>query len=82
MFRPLDPAKRIQELEAIEKILQNPKKLEKLEQQYEYETNQPEVEYKIIVMTQVDSFKEGRGFGELALMNSKPRAASIKALED
>ena len=33
-------------------------------------------------MTQVDSFKEGRGFGELALMNSKPRAASIKALED
>lgn len=82
LFHEFDPVKQIPELEVIAKILPHSDKLEKLEKQYDFERNQKPKDYKITLMKQVSVFNAGRGFGELALMNSKPRAASIQALED
>ena len=39
-------------------------------------------DYKITVLKDIATLKAGKGFGELALKNSAPRAASIKATED
>ena len=82
MFKDPDPKKQVPELAFIKKLIQNPNKFEKFEKQYDQEIKPKSKDYLIKMMTKVDEFKTGRGFGELALMNSKPRAASIKALED
>jgi len=77
-----DPEKQNYLLEHIHKIQGNEEKLEKLLKQFEGEVAPCKEEYTIKIMTKVHNYKPGEGFGELALTNSKPRAASILATQD
>lgn len=82
LFKHDDPSKRIPLLEKIQKILKNPEKLDELEEKYQNEVNKDKKEYKIKVLTKVGEYPAGKSFGELALMHSQPRAASILVKED
>lgn len=81
-FHESDPAKKNPTLELIHSVLHNTKKLEKLEKQFQCETRPVKQIYKIRIMTKVMTYTPGQGFGDLALVNSQPRAASIKATSD
>ena len=79
VFKERDPAKRNEDLEY---LYDNFSKIEKLEEAYMKERKKVKRDYKITIMKEVGFLKAGKGFGELALKNSAPRAASIKAVED
>ncbi|CAI2381025.1 unnamed protein product [Moneuplotes crassus] len=77
-----DPEKQNPLLEHIHKILNNEKKMDALLKKSEEEILSQREKYVIKTMTKVHNYVPGEGFGELALTNSKPRAASILATED
>lgn len=82
LYRDPDPDKRNPVLEMIGKAMNSQRRLDKLEKIFENESRAPREPWKIKLMTKVHFYTPGQGFGELALSNKKPRAASIFATED
>jgi CRP-like cAMP-binding protein len=82
LFKDPDPDKRNPVLEMIGKAMTSERRIDRLEKAFEGESRAPREPWKIKLMTKVHYYTPGQGFGELALSNKKPRAASIFATED